>query len=99
MTPRGTNLIRIEPLDGGINMSGHTPTRATNTNQTPTKTYQNLNQSYRPSENIVSTPSRLMSPSRTPTRAGYSPGGVYKNRVMNPYNYTPGGTQIQTKVN
>lgn len=81
-----------------------------NQHQTPKRQIQNsmrftpqrnghFTPNRKPSEKLISTPSRLMTPNRTPTRAGYSPGGVYQNRPLSPYNFTPGGTQVQTKIN
>lgn len=104
-SPRGNTILRIEPLDDFNNSrhnisgqgNGHsnqfTPTRALNTiHFTP-----NRDQQYR---DLHTTPTRLMTPNRTPTRAGYSPGGVYmNNKELSPYNFTPGGTGVQTKIN
>ena len=96
-SPRGNTILRIEPVDQPArhafsHHSGNsiTPNRVNNSMRYTPKRANN------PSK-LISTPSRLMTPSktpsRTPTRAGYSPGGLYmQNKQLSPYNYTPGGT-------
>lgn len=112
-TPRGNTVLRIENIDNvGPSPIQYALNSSLNVNPINVEPYRKPQQATiistpqkdmilpsKPKEKLISTPSRLMQQEKTPTRAGYSPGGLYQNKPMSPYNYTPGGSKVNTRQN